>query len=203
VQTSYGYDPYGASQVTGTASDNPYQYTGRENDRTGLLHYRARYYNPTWARFVSEDPIGLDGGINVYAYAGNNPIQLRDPSGNIFGGFGGFGGSWGGKPLDGPPVGECYFFGCWHPSPPSPSPASAKNGGTPLNGPLNKNVGGPSGGKNNPDCAQCGKENGGAVKVPYPGPPTWICYDCAQKPPYDLDLKDPESKKRWLGGETE
>jgi hypothetical protein len=46
VQTSYGYDPYGASQVTGTASSNPYQYTGRENDGTGLLQYRNRYYNP-------------------------------------------------------------------------------------------------------------------------------------------------------------
>jgi hypothetical protein len=60
---------------------------------------------------------------------------------------------------------------------------------------------GPSGGKNNPDCAQCGKENGGPIKVPDPGPPTWVCIDCAQKPPYDLDLKDPESKKKdgWEG----
>jgi hypothetical protein len=41
VQTSYGYDPYGVSQVTVTGSDNPFQYTGREYDGTGLLHYRA------------------------------------------------------------------------------------------------------------------------------------------------------------------
>src|SRR5262249_41685007 len=59
VQTNYGYDPYGVAQVTGAASDNPFQYTGRENDGTGLMQYRNRYYSPTWGRFVSEDTIGL------------------------------------------------------------------------------------------------------------------------------------------------
>ncbi|WP_456726759.1 RHS repeat-associated core domain-containing protein [Bradyrhizobium sp. USDA 3397] len=82
VQTSYGYDPYGAAQVTGSASDNPFQYTGRENDGTGLLHYRNRYYSPTWGKFISEDPIGLGGGdINLYRYASSNPIQHSDPLG--------------------------------------------------------------------------------------------------------------------------
>jgi RHS repeat-associated protein len=83
VQTSYGYDAYGVSLVTGTASDNPFQYAGRENDGTGLLNYRNRYYSPTWARFISEDRIGLAGGINVYRYADNNPVSFNDPSGNV------------------------------------------------------------------------------------------------------------------------
>lgn len=84
VQTSYGYDAYGASQATGAASSNPFQFTGRENDNTGLYNYRNRYYSPTWARFISEDPIGLNGGdVNLYRYVGNNPAQLRDPSGNV------------------------------------------------------------------------------------------------------------------------
>lgn len=83
VQTTYGYDPYGATTTTGTASDSPYQYAGRENDGTGLYYNRARYYNPSWGRFVSEDPIGLAGGINRYAYANGNPVSLRDPSGTI------------------------------------------------------------------------------------------------------------------------
>ena len=82
VQTRYGYDPYGVASVTGTASANPFQFTGRENDSgTGLLNYRNRYYNPMWGRFVSEDPIGIAGGVNAYHYVYNNPVQLRDPSG--------------------------------------------------------------------------------------------------------------------------
>jgi RHS repeat-associated protein len=66
IQTYYGYDPYGATQTTGSASANSFLFTGRENDQTGLYSYRARYYNPTWGQFVSEDPIALRGGINVY-----------------------------------------------------------------------------------------------------------------------------------------
>jgi RHS repeat-associated protein len=81
VQTSYGYDPYGTVQITGTASDNSFQFTGRENDGTGLLNYRARHYSPAWGRFVSEDPIGLQGGINVYNYVNNNPASNTDPTG--------------------------------------------------------------------------------------------------------------------------
>jgi RHS repeat-associated protein len=82
VATSYGYDPYGVAQVTGAASDNPFQYTGRENDGTGLLHYRDRYYSPTWGRWISEDPIGLSGGdVNLYRYVHGSPINRRDPLG--------------------------------------------------------------------------------------------------------------------------
>ena len=65
----------------GTASTNTFQFTGRENDGTGLLAYRNRYYNTTWGRFISEDPMGLRGRINVYAYANDNPISVKDPSG--------------------------------------------------------------------------------------------------------------------------
>jgi len=48
------------------------------------MHYRARYYNPGIGRFVSEDPLRLDGGINFYAYVLNDPINYRDPSGLDF-----------------------------------------------------------------------------------------------------------------------
>ncbi|KPF70575.1 hypothetical protein IP84_02485 [beta proteobacterium AAP99] len=83
--TRYDYDAYGnvsQSTQTGTPSDNSQQYTGRENDNTGLMYYRARYYLPGCARFISEDPIGwASGQTNNYAYVGGNPVMLTDPSG--------------------------------------------------------------------------------------------------------------------------
>ncbi|MBJ7313520.1 RHS repeat-associated core domain-containing protein, partial [Rugamonas sp. CCM 8940] len=63
------------------AVDNPFQYTGRENDGTGLYYYRARYYAPALGRFISSDPIGLDGGGNTYAYANENPLMYTDSLG--------------------------------------------------------------------------------------------------------------------------
>ena len=81
LQTSYTYDPFGNTTTTGPTSANVFQYTGRENEGNGLYYYRARYYSPQLQRFISQDPIGLRGGINLYAYAGNNPTTLRDPSG--------------------------------------------------------------------------------------------------------------------------
>jgi RHS repeat-associated protein len=69
LRTTYTYDPFGNVTVSGEASDNPFQYTGRENDGTGLYYYRARYYSPELQRFISEDPIGLEGGdVNFYLY---------------------------------------------------------------------------------------------------------------------------------------
>jgi RHS repeat-associated protein len=44
-------------------------------------YYRARYYDPETGRFLSQDPIGLLGGINRYEYVGNNPLIGIDPSG--------------------------------------------------------------------------------------------------------------------------
>ena len=76
----YTYEPFGNTTITGSSA-NPYQYTGRENDAPGIYFYRNRYYGATFQRFISEDPIGIVGGTNLYAYAGNNPISFRDPFG--------------------------------------------------------------------------------------------------------------------------
>jgi RHS repeat-associated protein len=81
LKTTYSYDPFGNTIISGETSDNPFQYTVIENDETGLYYYRARYYSPELQRFISEDPIGLAGGINQFTYVGNNPVNFVDPLG--------------------------------------------------------------------------------------------------------------------------
>jgi len=82
IQTSYGYEPYGNTTVTGVGTSNSFSYTGRELDATGLYFYRARYYSPQFGRFISEDPLGISGGgPNFYAYTGGDPVDFDDPFG--------------------------------------------------------------------------------------------------------------------------
>lgn len=81
LQTTYSYDPFGNTSITGATSSNVFQYTGRENDGNGLYYYRARYYNPQFGRFISQDPIGFAGGLNQYAYVFDSPTDLSDPAG--------------------------------------------------------------------------------------------------------------------------
>ncbi len=82
VKTDYAYQPYGTASMSGTSNTNTYEYTGRELDGSGLQYNRNRYYNPAWGRFVSEDPIGFAGGINKYAYTGEDPTDNFDPLGH-------------------------------------------------------------------------------------------------------------------------
>jgi RHS repeat-associated protein len=83
ITTSYTYEPFGAAAVSGASSANSFQFTGRETDgTTGLYFYRARYYSPTFQRFVAEDPIGLSSGdVNLYAYVSNSSTNFIDPLG--------------------------------------------------------------------------------------------------------------------------
>jgi RHS repeat-associated protein len=78
---SYAYQPFGGTTVTGDDGGNAYRFTGREDDATGLYFYRQRYYSPALQRFVSEDPTGADGGVNLHTYVTNRPTALIDPMG--------------------------------------------------------------------------------------------------------------------------
>ncbi|WP_146160792.1 RHS repeat domain-containing protein [Deinococcus arcticus] len=79
--STYVYGPYGETIQTGNVDSNSNQYAAREKDAGNLYYYRARYYNSELGRFISQDPIGLEGGINWYAYANGNPVQISDPYG--------------------------------------------------------------------------------------------------------------------------
>jgi RHS repeat-associated protein len=82
VAASYVYDSFGNLTASAGTITSPFQYTGREFDsESGLYYFRARYYDPTVGRFLSEDPSRFSGGINFYAYAGNSLINFADPSG--------------------------------------------------------------------------------------------------------------------------
>ena len=75
------FDAWGNTVAQSSAAVPLYGYTGREPDATGLIYYRARYYDPAIQRFTQRDPIGMAGGINAYAYVGNNPTNFIDPTG--------------------------------------------------------------------------------------------------------------------------
>jgi RHS repeat-associated protein len=80
VSATLDYDSFG--KVTAGAATTRYTFTGREIDpETGLMYYRARWYDPQTGRFISEDPAGLLTGINSYSYTANNPIWANDPLG--------------------------------------------------------------------------------------------------------------------------
>jgi RHS repeat-associated protein len=82
VQTEYTYEPFGKTTATGVSNTNPFHFTGRENDGTGLYYQRMRYYNPQLQRFISEDPIEFASrDYNLYGYVGNAPLNFKDPLG--------------------------------------------------------------------------------------------------------------------------
>ena len=107
VESTYTYDPFGVTTKAGTASENTTQYAGQEYDGNGLYYDRARYYSPTSARFLSQDPTGQAGsGPNLYLYTNDSPTNATDPYGTHLkpptpspgggGGGGGGGGAGGG-----------------------------------------------------------------------------------------------------------
>jgi RHS repeat-associated protein len=85
VVNRYAYDAFGFVRNQVETLPQPFKYVGQYGvmaEPNGFYYMRARYYDPNVGRFISEDPIGFDGGaVNLYEYVGNQPVNFVDPSG--------------------------------------------------------------------------------------------------------------------------
>ncbi|MDD0815431.1 RHS domain-containing protein [Curvibacter sp. HBC28] len=78
------FDPWGLmkSEYNPYNIDQPIRMQGQQRDQeTGLFYNRYRYYIPRVGRYVTQDPVGLQGGVHLYQYASTNPLQWTDPLG--------------------------------------------------------------------------------------------------------------------------
>jgi RHS repeat-associated protein len=104
------YEPFGKATVTVNTIANNLRYAGQYFDQETGLHYNwHRYYDPKVGRYISSDPIGLEGGLNTYSYAYNNPLRWTDPTGLM--GFGGGGSANPGRPMPRRPPGHGNLWG--------------------------------------------------------------------------------------------
>lgn len=79
-------NPFGVavSEVLKSTIDQPIRFQGQLLDwESGLFYNRNRYFQAERGAYITKDPIGLLGGINAYAYVGNNPTRYVDPLGLV------------------------------------------------------------------------------------------------------------------------
>ncbi len=87
IVASYVYDAFGNSVSSVSSVANTYGFTGEQQfaEADNLVYLRARYYQPSYGRFMKNDPIGYYDSMNPYQYCRNNPVNFVDPSGKLIG----------------------------------------------------------------------------------------------------------------------
>jgi len=81
VVGEYSYTTFGEQlSVTGTYMPR-FTFSSKERDASGLVYHGFRYYSPVLCRWISEDPIREFGGINLYQFCWNDPVNFSDPDG--------------------------------------------------------------------------------------------------------------------------
>ena len=132
---TYQYTPFGVVRQATEGIANPFGFRGAEGtvtDENGLLFMRTRYYAPALGRFLSPDTIDIQGGLNLYAYVGNDPINFTDPAGTQE--------AW--VPVTYIDTGTNWdkLFPTDSPPPPSPQPNNPPDNNPPNNNPAPENT---------------------------------------------------------------
>ncbi len=79
LAASYEYSPFGALTASSGSTFSPFRFSTKcYNTLTGLYYYGFRYYSPRFARWINRDPIGEQGGINLYGMVGNDAVNNGD-----------------------------------------------------------------------------------------------------------------------------
>ncbi len=87
VRANYDYAPFGPLNLKegDLASWNKFRFSSEyADDETGLIYYNYRHYNPADGRWISRDPVGEDGGVNLFGFVENSPSLRNDYLGKIF-----------------------------------------------------------------------------------------------------------------------
>ena len=87
VVAEYTYDPFGkiVGKSGAMSDDFAFRFSTKYYDiELDLYYYTYRYYNPQLMRWLTEDPIAEDGGLNLYGFCGNNPVCRYDKDGRAY-----------------------------------------------------------------------------------------------------------------------
>lgn len=80
----YEYDSHGNPTYAVGSNQTPFRWHGTlgvTTENNGLIHMRARFYHPRIMRFMNQDPIGFQGGLNMFAFVNGDPVSGVDPAG--------------------------------------------------------------------------------------------------------------------------